>query len=685
MLAAPALGYAARGWAVFPVYPIASDGHCACTAAATCTSPGKHPITSNGLSAATRDPETITEWFDKRHLNVGIRGGVESALFFLDIDPRSGGDTRLAELEATHGTLPLTYTVETGSGGRHYYFKHPGGTAWRSKIALGVDIKCDGGYVIAPPSNHKSGAPYRVENDLEIADAPPWLVAMARAEEKPPAVETPSEFPPATKEILDEAEAQLKAQEDTTGTFAGACLLVRDWALGDIEALPILDRWLAVWNARGLSEPPLPRGAEHLLKVLKGARERGTSEFAVKRREHEFFKIAMAELFPTAPEVASDDPLARARALVLEHLGRHDAAKRVRFRDAEELFTKPLPVTPWLLRGIVPEKALLAISGEPKTTKTWCELEIALAIANGRAAFDEFEAGPPRKVALFLVEDDERAVRNRLRSLAKSRGLVPETAVKNIKIICRQTRDLADENHLIEIVAALLDLGEIAAVFFDPLRDMHTSDEDNSTGMSAVMYRLRIIRDIFGASVIFVHHSSKSSVGNSGRRQGQKMRGSGAIHGAVDGGIYLHDLETDGQSYWTNKVEIELKAVRGGGRFNLRLDVKDDENGEAVLATWSREKQEATAVLPEKVLNLRERILRELREAWRAQGGKKEPTKGISARVLADRTKKRRDEVLTVLKGLVASGHARDLDPDHPKNPQGGFWLIPQEDDFDGE
>src|SRR5262245_52926628 len=86
-------------------------------------------------------------------------------------------------MERLLGKLPPTVTVETGGGGRHLYFQYPHGrlitgrSAWRP----GIDIKSNGGYVIAPPSRHKSGGSYRFAEGLapgqiELAKLPDaWL------------------------------------------------------------------------------------------------------------------------------------------------------------------------------------------------------------------------------------------------------------------------------------------------------------------------------------------------------------------------------------------------------------------------------------------------------------------------------------------------------------------------------
>jgi hypothetical protein len=88
--------------------------------------------------------------------------------------------------------LPTTGIVNTGGGGAHFYFKHPGFTVRSRSPGFGaeypgLDIKGDGGYAIAPPSNHVSGNKYTWEHEDELAEIPDRLLALIKEEEHRPA------------------------------------------------------------------------------------------------------------------------------------------------------------------------------------------------------------------------------------------------------------------------------------------------------------------------------------------------------------------------------------------------------------------------------------------------------------------------------------------------------------------
>ena len=166
-LRAAALAYLARGWSVIPVEPR-----------------GKRPLvpwTEYQLRPAT--VEELEAWFKRwPNANIGIVTGAVSGLVVLDVDERHGGTASLSQLNKEFGPGPKTVEAGTGGGGRHVYFGHPGGRVGnRVGLRPGIDLRGDGGCVVAPPSVHPSGRPYawlpgRSPNEIEIAPLPSWLL-----------------------------------------------------------------------------------------------------------------------------------------------------------------------------------------------------------------------------------------------------------------------------------------------------------------------------------------------------------------------------------------------------------------------------------------------------------------------------------------------------------------------------
>jgi len=176
-----ALKYASIGWQVFPLHFI-TEGKCSC--GKSCKSPGKHPILSGGFKGATLRKDMIEKWWTEHpNANIGVRTGKESGIFVLDIDPKNDGEASFDKVEEVYGKVPDDVFSITGSGGRHYIFKHPGDIG-RSTTNLwpGIDTRGDGGYIVVPPSNHASGKEYFWDAEADPLNGatpkavPQWLI-----------------------------------------------------------------------------------------------------------------------------------------------------------------------------------------------------------------------------------------------------------------------------------------------------------------------------------------------------------------------------------------------------------------------------------------------------------------------------------------------------------------------------
>lgn len=178
--------YAARGWKIFPVHTPDADGKCSCRKP-DCSNVGKHPRTQNGLKDATVDADQVDQWWTRwPDSNIGLITGEESGLVVLDVDPRHGGNESVKALQDLHGAFVDRVYAKTGGGGWHLLFAHPGvkignvqGTPDRpGKLGPGLDIRGDGGYIVAPPSRHASGGQYswKVAPTVGLPDLPEWLL-----------------------------------------------------------------------------------------------------------------------------------------------------------------------------------------------------------------------------------------------------------------------------------------------------------------------------------------------------------------------------------------------------------------------------------------------------------------------------------------------------------------------------
>lgn len=245
--------------ALISVFPCHSfDGICSC-GRETCKSPGKHPRVKNGVLAASDDPLQVRAWWGQwPGANIGIATGKPSGMWVLDLDGDAGIDS-LHTLEDANAVLPATWTVRTGGGGLHYYFALSVGEDIgnsSNRVAHKIDVRGTGGYVIAPPSSHKSGNHYawakdRGPGDVELARAPLWLIDLATRQREAP-TDTPERplqpsRPRPRAEAVDRAQRYLaKMPPAISGsgghgaTFDAACVLVKGFALDEATAYDLL-------------------------------------------------------------------------------------------------------------------------------------------------------------------------------------------------------------------------------------------------------------------------------------------------------------------------------------------------------------------------------------------------------------------------------------------------------------
>lgn len=165
------------GWSLFPMFGMTPDG-CACGGRPNCK-PGKHPdynLAPNGLKNATRYIEEVGIWLEERpNINLAVATGAISNLAVIDVDwYEDGAPEAFANLfdrfaPYQRNIREHTRAVQSGGGGIHFYFTHPGvhvkSVSSHKRIGKGIDIRGDGGSAMLPPSLHESGAFYEWDAD----------------------------------------------------------------------------------------------------------------------------------------------------------------------------------------------------------------------------------------------------------------------------------------------------------------------------------------------------------------------------------------------------------------------------------------------------------------------------------------------------------------------------------------
>jgi hypothetical protein len=205
---------------------------------------GKLPAVAGWQDSATDKPK----WLNGGHCNAGIFTGRyrDGALLVVDLDKKDGKDGEEA-LAMLFPELPATFTVETPSGGKHLYFYTKQRLANSvGKIAPGIDVRSQGGYVVAPGSKVPAGE-YKIVADVPVADAPAWLEAECRAARDKTADRTPVielDQPHNEAKAID----WLKRHSPIDGTpghgannktFQAACM-VKDFGISEANCLALM-------------------------------------------------------------------------------------------------------------------------------------------------------------------------------------------------------------------------------------------------------------------------------------------------------------------------------------------------------------------------------------------------------------------------------------------------------------
>lgn len=359
-----ALWYASQGHPVFPLHT-PQHGGCSCRRD-LCASSGKHPRIDGGLTNASTEAPRIQQWWKQWPLaNIGIRTGV--TFWVLDIDPRKGGDSELFALEQQYGPLPLTPHSKTGGGGEHIAFALlPSGEVRNTTdIRPGIDIRGEGGYIVAPPSLHESGHQYAWDTayDLEdtaLAQAPHWLLALYQVQryDAPTLPDAPIPNGQRNNTLSRMAFAMRKAGMSLKEIHVG------------LEAVNL---------ARCF--PPLD--AEELLLIVEGKRPIGA------------------------------DPVLRITASGEQPRQGHQAWPALTVAD--DILRAQHPLPQWLIHGLIPE-GLTIIGGLPKVAKSYFVYDIALACAGKGLGLGHFAVERGR-VAYLAIEDDPSDTQQRLKEL----------------------------------------------------------------------------------------------------------------------------------------------------------------------------------------------------------------------------------------------------------------------------
>lgn len=524
----------------------------------------KRPAMSAWQHAATADQQTVTNWYSglyKDH-GVGIATGPQpngQNLVVVDVDmhdiERSGFDT-LLELEHRHGEMPTTVEVATGSGGKHIYLLAPPSIEIRNdagrRLGAGIDIRGDGGQVLAPPTVHPNGTAYRwVEGrspfDIEPAPMPRWMVDLiCNPEAKPP-----------TDPITNDGDGPAARYNART-----------TWA-----ELLTADGWQYSHSDRD--------GEQHWTRPGKDIREGTSATVGYRGQDVLVVFTSSIDWLPAgaysrfgymACRDHAGDRSAAARALlrdehVTEQPGLDDLIGESQINKTDEHLLSLLidwqifweqdhTVAEWLAEPIIAEARAHAIFAPGGTGKSLLALWLCAAIATGTPILGHPQ--PARRVLYLDYEMTADDLAERLESM----GYTPEHNLSNLRYALLPDLESLDSEQGGRQVARLAELCDANVVVIDTFGRAVAGEENEADTVRAFYRNTGILLKRAGRAFVRIDHAGKDL------ERGQ--RGSSAKNDDVD---IVWQMTRTGSDLYTMKTR---KARMGWVPEKIELRMSDD-------------------------------------------------------------------------------------------------------------
>jgi hypothetical protein len=262
---------------------------------------------------------------------------------------------------------------------------------------------------------------------------------------------------------------------------------------------------------------------------------------------------------------------------------------------------EPGPVT-WLVEKLWTAGAFGIVGALPKSWKSFLTLHVGICVAAGRPVLGRFRTQQGR-VLVFSAEGGKRAVRRRAGAMCRALQLdLDGLDLDILDLPLLRLDNPATAAAFIATVEAI----RPALVILDPLRELHGGDENDSAYVATLLGPLRTLQERVGAAVMVIHHNVKPAQGaGAKRRAAELLRGSGALAGAIDSGLFL---EPDGEG---EDKRVTVSALHRDApepeSFKIRLRVQAIDAGEAI---WLEVVNEEEGESEDRAAAAREKALR---------------------------------------------------------------------------
>ncbi|KAA3504382.1 ATPase [Rhizobium rhizogenes] len=529
-----ALSYNDKAWPVFPCRSYAEENVDQATGEIIALGE-KTPLTPNGFKGATLNRPLIERmWTKYPDAAVGLPTGEKTGFFALDIDNKPGGANGfdwLSEMEAEHGPLPDTARVTSPNGGLHIYFKYVVGTRNRGALGAGVDIRSEGGYVLAAGSTMANGRSYKWETDTrEVADAPAWLLDLLLPKSAP--AHTQYSLSAATnnayvdaavdRELADLAGAPMGTRNNalndaafSIGTIVGAGALsegearallqdvARGWGRDWSRCCKTIENGLkaGIQNPRHIPEPDFPAN-DNTPMMDQDAISRFIVNSVAKR-------LARLE-----EKVAANDNVPIGAAFSI-------------FDWTVDRFKGEPPKVEYLVDGVMPAGVPGMVAAMGDTGKSYAMLELHRRVSFGSSIHDSPIFGGrvlARGTSVMITsEDDANEVHRRIAALDHKEHRFSELGRKMIVVPLPSAggaqafwkddkkKGLQETDNYRRICDQLAEIDDLRLVTFDPLASFaHLPlNEDPAAGQFVCSSLSRLATET-GATVLVAHHMRKT-------------------------------------------------------------------------------------------------------------------------------------------------------------------------------
>jgi|GEM_PF-3249048 len=509
-----ALGFARRGWPVFPVTDT------------------KLPAIKAWEQSATTDEEQIRRWFTTSFVdgcNFGFPPG-RAGVLVIDTDRHHhtgeaiiDGEDSLRSLLIDHAeTLPETLTVRTPSGGLHRYYL-AAGMASKNAYLPAVDVKSGGGYVVIPGSVSQKGA-YVIEKDVHPAPAPSWFLGLYNRRKKAKetrtvgynihvAADTPEKITAAERIIDTWPEAVEGERNDSLYRMA------RELCKLGVSR----NRALELYAERGIERIGLDPDAAEVAATVQSAYGQ-LDDFGAESREARERVIALLDDLPP---------------LEGEGAGSGKAYSDGGGQDWATLAKREVPPRRWFIEDWLSADAgyTVLFTGRGGTGKSSIMLDLAYSLAT-KEPFAGREVLRGSKTMLVSCEDSEEEITRRIQQRKVDHTRVPSGVIRvwprsgKDNVLCAPNRA-----GILQEAPFMAELRERAKAFFgsdggvlilDTLSDIFAGNENDRAQVSQFVKRhINHLGQELGVTIIILAHPAKAL-----STTGQGFSGSTAWEGA---------------------------------------------------------------------------------------------------------------------------------------------------------